>query len=285
MPIQDLSLDLINLYGGTQTRVATNDDAVAAYAEEMAHGAAFPPVTVYFDGSTHWLADGFHRYLAAKRNQQPTLSADVQPGGRTDALRHALGANATNGLYRTNGDKRHAAEIALEEWPEMANPVLAEICHVSIELVRRARADLIKLNRIEAPERVTGRDGRDYPATIERQPRGKTEKTSAEENGGGGRGSSRSAGKANESAPGGASMEIEREARAMIRRGEVNPFELPTLLSANAHDYAAAVINLLGTMKPHDPKRQEGLLRIKTWVEKALAGELPAPELEESEVA
>jgi hypothetical protein len=69
-------------------------------------------------------------------------------------------------------------------------------------------------------------------------------------------------------------MELEREARAMIRKGEINPFELPTLLTANALDYSETVINLLGTMKRDDPRRNEGLTRIKRWVDQALAGEV-----------
>ena len=69
MQAQELSLDLINLYGGTQARVQTTDEAVESYAEEMTQGTVFPPIDVYFDGATYWLADGFHRYLATKRNQ------------------------------------------------------------------------------------------------------------------------------------------------------------------------------------------------------------------------
>ena len=59
----------------------------------------------------------------------------------------------------------------------------------------------------------------------------------------------------------------------MIRKGEMNPFELPTLVTSNADDYAATVITLLGTMRPDDPKRTHGLLRIKQWVDKALGGD------------
>ena len=32
---QELSLDSINIYGGTQTRVNTTDEAVESYADEM----------------------------------------------------------------------------------------------------------------------------------------------------------------------------------------------------------------------------------------------------------
>ena len=272
---QELPLDSINVYGGTQARVATKDDAIASYADEMSEGAVFPPIVVYFDGATHWLADGFHRYLAAKRIERPTISADVHAGGRTDALRHALGANATNGVYRNNADKRNAVEIALEEWPDLANPVLAEICKVSVELVRRTRTQLTQAGRIRPSDTVTGRDGKSYPSQIERQPRGKTEASSSERNGGGG-GGGFSRGKGGGGHLGGTSTELEQEARTMIRKGEINPFELPTLLTANGDDYAETVINLLGTMKPDAPKRTDGLLRIRHWIDQTLGGTVSA---------
>ena len=278
MPSQELPLDSINIYGGTQARVQTTDDAIESYADEMTQGAVFPPIIVYFDGTTYWLADGFHRYLAAKRIEKPVILADVFPGGRSDALRHALGANVTNGVYRNNADKRNAVEIALEEWPDRANPVIAELCRVSAELVRRCRSELVRAGKIEVPGKVTGRDGKEYPSQIERQPRGKTEKSAGDESsGGGGGGGGFAKGKGDGGALGGTSIELEQEARAMIRKGEMNPFELPTLATSNAEDYAATVINLLGTMRADDPKRKGALLRIKQWVEKQIAGESSSP--------
>jgi hypothetical protein len=275
MPTQELSLDTINIYGGTQARVQTTDDAIESYADEMTNGTVFPPIVVYFDGTTYWLADGFHRYLAAKRIERPSILADVFPGGRTDALRHALGANVTNGVYRNNADKRNAVEIALEEWPDRANPVLAELCRVSAELVRRCRSELAKAGRIEVPGKVTGRNGKEYPAQIERQPRGKTEGSAGDESsGGGGGGGGFAKGKGDGGALGGTSIELEQEARAMIRKGEMNPFELPKLATSNADEYAVTVITLLSTIRPDDPKREAGLRRIKHWVEKARAGEV-----------
>lgn len=276
MPIHALSLDLIDVYGGTQTRVKTDDEAIASYADDMAQGAVFPPIIVFFDGATHWLADGFHRYLATKRTGAATIQAQVHAGGRIDALRFALGANATNGVYRNNADKRNAVEIALEEWSELANPVLAEICRVSPELVRRCRQEMVQAQRIPDSAQVTGRDGKTYPTKIERQPRGKTERSSSDgEGGGGGGGGGRSAGKGEAGAPGGTSVELELEARAMIRKGEMNPFELPTLTTATPHDYAESVITLLGRMRPDDPKRTAALLRIRRWLDQALAGNAP----------
>jgi hypothetical protein len=231
---------------------------------------------VYFDGTTYWLADGFHRFLATKRNGQSEISAEVQPGGRTEALRHALGANSLNGVYRTNGDKRNAVEIALEEWPELANPVIAEICKVSAELARACRQQMEKAGRIPQMITVKGRDGKSYPGAIERQPRGKTEEPSSEKGGGGG-GGRFSKGKGDSGALGGTTTELEVEAREMIRKGEISPFELKKMSSATANDYATSVITLLGQMRKDDPKRREGLNRIKTWIERELRGENVEP--------
>ena len=59
----------------------------------------------------------------------------------------------------------------------------------------------------------------------------------------------------------------------MIRKGEMNPFELPKLMSATAHDYAATVVTLLDGMKPEIKNRTDGLMRPRRWIDKALAGE------------
>lgn len=267
--IQSLSLDLIDISGGTQTRVSTNDDAIASYADEMMRGAQFPPIIVFYDGSVYWLADGFHRYLAVKRNEGREIAAEVHAGSRTDALRHALGANATNGLYRTNADKRHVAEIALREWPDLSNAFLAELCKVSGELVRNVRTELTNTGIIQRAETVTGRDGKEYPAAIERQPRGQAEASSSDAESGGGGGFTK--GKGEPGATGGSVNELEAEARSMIRKGETNPFELPKLMTATGHDYAATVVTLLETMKPDLKDRTDGLLRIKRWVDGELA--------------
>ena len=263
MKIEDIALERIDIYGGTQARYATLDDAVSSYAEEMANGAEFPPVTLFFDGAKYWLADGFHRVLAAQRNSLATIRSEIREGARTDALRFALGANATNGLYRSSADKRNAVEIALEEWPDLSNAVIAEICRVSDDLVRRCRSKMVKEERIEKRETVTGRDGKQYPAAVEREPRGVTEKSSSAGQGGG---SGKPKASADFNQPGGSSKEIEAEARAMIRRGEAPSKELDTLPSATAMDYVETAIGVLERMRPADPKRPEAIARLERWL-------------------
>src|SRR5688500_13986666 len=92
-----VALHSIRTDAGTQVRAAINEDVVAEYADLMAGGVAFPPVVIFHDGSAAYLADGFHRVLAARRIGAASIVADVRAGTTTDALWYALGANNTNG--------------------------------------------------------------------------------------------------------------------------------------------------------------------------------------------
>jgi hypothetical protein len=259
MQQQAIRLDQISIYGGTQTRAATNDEAVVHYSEEMEAGVEFPPIHLFFDGSTYWLADGFHRYLAAKRNNYEEIVATVQEGGRTDALLCALGANSTNGLFRTSADKRHAVEIALEEWPDRSNPALAEICKVSVEFVRKQRQN----SEVPPPATVTGRDGKKYPARIERQARGGGGGGSSA-GGGGGKPGKKSA--AEEMAFGGSSKDLEMEALAMERHGEVSFMRPGDPMPSSAGGLARMAIAALARIGENDPEREAAFRTVSDWL-------------------
>jgi len=124
-----------------QPRASMNADLVDDYAECMANGAVFPPLTVYSDGSTYWLADGFHRLFAARQSGRETIDVDVKPGDLRAAILHAVGANALHGMRRTNQDKRRSVETLLEdaEWSKWSNVTVAEKCAVSESFVRSMR--------------------------------------------------------------------------------------------------------------------------------------------------
>lgn len=81
-------------------------------------------------------------------------------GGRVEALKWALGANAAHGHRRSNADKRRAVEIALREFPKILSNALAKMCGVHDGLVASVRG-------IQVPESgtstVTGADGKQYP--------------------------------------------------------------------------------------------------------------------------
>ena len=127
-----------------QSRVEMHEDVVADYAEAMKDGATFPPVTVFHDGDTYWLADGFHRLAAAELAGVESLPADIREGGIRNAELHSVSANATHGKQRTRADKRRAVEMLLadEEWKSWTDNAIATQCRVSHHFVAKVRESL-----------------------------------------------------------------------------------------------------------------------------------------------
>jgi len=152
-----LSARLIRMDGGTQPRATIDGDTVDSYAEALAMGATFPPVTVFFDGSAYWLADGFHRVRAYTQRTITDIPCDVRQGTQRDAILFSLGANATHGKPRTNADKRRAVMVLLADdaWQKEPTRWIAERCSVHHSFVARVKEEMNC-----RPTTVEGRDGK-----------------------------------------------------------------------------------------------------------------------------
>jgi uncharacterized ParB-like nuclease family protein len=126
---------------GMQIRAHMCEETVKEYAEAMAAGAKFPPVIVFHDGTNYWLADGFHRLEAWKRNGVETVKAEVKEGSRIDALKFAFTANNGHGLRMSNEDKRQVVLIVYENRIALglgevpSGRAVAEMCGVSNHFV------------------------------------------------------------------------------------------------------------------------------------------------------
>lgn len=141
---ETISLNLIRTDGGTQSRIALTDHVIGEYEDAMRGGAKFPPLTVFYDGSSHWLADGYHRYHAYVRVGETEASAYVHQGTRRDAILYSVGANASHGLRRSNADKRRAATTLLSdpEWSSWSDSEIARRVGVSHTFVGGVRGSL-----------------------------------------------------------------------------------------------------------------------------------------------
>lgn len=127
--IEELDLSL-------QTRAGTDAETIDNYAEAMADGAQFPEVTVFTDGAHYWLADGFHRVMAAKQNGRTVIAADVRKGTEDDAVVFGGTANNKQGRRPTRADVQHFLQMVWDRreaifggTPTGGN--LAEKCGVS----------------------------------------------------------------------------------------------------------------------------------------------------------
>lgn len=158
-----------------------DSDTVAVYRERMEEGDAFPPVVVYFDGTDHWLADGFHRVDAARLADWKNIEADVHQGTQRDAILHSVGANSKHGKPRSNSDKRRAVTTVLtnelvcknEAGKPWSDRSISRICKVDGKTVAAIRDSLSADFRRCDDERVASRNGKEYTintANIGRKP-------------------------------------------------------------------------------------------------------------------
>lgn len=154
--IKSVNLKQIRIDGGTQSREKLDQNVVGEYAELIKEGTQFPPISVVFDGTDYYLADGFHRLLAAQKAGKASINCDVITGTLRDAVLYSLSANHSHGLRRSIEDKRKAVLTMLEdfEWAEWEDREIARQCHVSHPFVAKMRASL-KASKAPATGNVT----------------------------------------------------------------------------------------------------------------------------------
>jgi hypothetical protein len=144
-------LDQIRLDGGTQMREHLDQNVVQDYAEKMRDGVVFPPMITMFDGSTHWLVDGFHRYLAVQAAGKQGYNCEVHTGTQQDAIFMATSVNGSHGVQRSNETKRKAVEVTIAHpnatgW---SNVQIAKHCGVSDKFVASVKDPEVKKKQAE----------------------------------------------------------------------------------------------------------------------------------------
>ena len=160
-PIQQVPLTSILTDAACQARVKIRPSVVRDYRRAMAEqiregGLRFPPIVLFTDGLHYWLADGFHRILAARDAGLSEFPADVRPGTERDALLFSISSNGAHGLPRTNADKRKAVTLLLAdaEWSQWSDIEIARRCQVSQLFVTRLRRSASYLGDKMGPRRV-----------------------------------------------------------------------------------------------------------------------------------
>jgi hypothetical protein len=153
--INDITKDL-----GIQSRVTIDQEVVSEYTELMQNNTVFPPIVVFKDSENNILiADGFHRYEAAKLANKTEIECEIHEGTKRDAIEFSIGANATHGLRRTNADKRKAVLMLLQdaEWSAMSNRAIGSKAGVDHKTVGNIREEY----NLQT-EKVIGSDGKEY---------------------------------------------------------------------------------------------------------------------------
>lgn len=141
---ETLSVDVLRLDGDTQARIKISEETVSDYAELISSGNgewALGPLDVFHDGSDYFVADGFHRTLAAIRTKRASVPCRVHKGTAKDAKLFGMTANDKHGLRMSQADKRACVEWLLENGPKMKQAEIAEKAGVSKRFVQKVVAD------------------------------------------------------------------------------------------------------------------------------------------------
>ena len=130
-----------------QTRAKLNPEVIAQYSELIEQDSTCPlPAIVIFrdpDNGTLRCPDGHHRIEAYRAAGHTEIPAFIEDRDEEQAILHAVGANATHGLPRTNEDKRRAVQTLLEQptWAEKSSRAIATQCGVSHVFVEKVRSE------------------------------------------------------------------------------------------------------------------------------------------------
>jgi len=161
MKIQNIAVDAIRIDTATQNRLSISEDTVQDYCDISAASNGewpFPPCDVFFDGSEHHMADGFHRLLGAQRAKRPEVPCKVHTGTAHDARIWAMKANDKNGMRLTRADKDGCVAWLLHNGGRMTQRAIAEAAGVTVRTVQRVKADLGKPKPTKKAKKKTKAD-------------------------------------------------------------------------------------------------------------------------------
>jgi hypothetical protein len=109
----------LRIDGGTQPRERLDEATVERYAEAMTaglwdFGRSSDPAVAFYDGTEHWLSDGFHRLEAAKRAGKLDEFSACLDGARYRARRDpVLGRSPRVPRFFALGRRQAAGGVAV----------------------------------------------------------------------------------------------------------------------------------------------------------------------------
>lgn len=161
----------------------TNEDTVQDYVECFDQ---LPPIVVFKvpGHAKYLLADGWHRYHAAKKLELTEIEVEAKAGSYEDAKEYALLSNLRHGRPLTRKEKRHVIGEFLKIHPERANKWIAIDLGSSHHTVKSVREELEKGGKFSTPDYLLTKDGQKIKrgdAKPSKEPEQKTPETESTE--------------------------------------------------------------------------------------------------------
>jgi len=157
-----LAIELLKIDGDTQCRVKINEEVIADYADIISQSNGdwpFGPIDVFHDGTDYFVADGFHRTLAANRVKRGSIPSFIHKGSAYDAKIFGMTANDKHGLRMSRADKRACVEWLLDNGGKMTQKDIAAKAGVGTRLVKNIVAERNE-NSIAGKATPPKRDGK-----------------------------------------------------------------------------------------------------------------------------
>jgi hypothetical protein len=145
LPIGEIILDPT-----VQQRVELDHAKVEEYTELYADGHDLGRLVVFQTDAGWFLADGFHRLLAALTAGLPDLPCAVYHGSLRDAILYATSCNL-HGKPLSNADKKRRVLTLLTdpEWQQWSDNAIAKHCGVAHSFVGMVRRSLVTVTSEE----------------------------------------------------------------------------------------------------------------------------------------
>ncbi len=149
----EINRDNLRVIDLVQSRIdGLNEECVLTYVESLKSGDEFPVIQILqsdLEEDGYFLIDGFHRvqamdFITRDQNNYRLSAQLLGVGNLSDAIFLGTAANKTNGLQRTNADKRNAVKklLELDIGKTLSNREIARHCGVSDIFVGKIRANL-----------------------------------------------------------------------------------------------------------------------------------------------
>lgn len=171
-----IGVDEIIVKPELQVRKGLNARTVEEYTEMTREHGIFPTLRVgqlmddYDKPPKLYLIDGFHRLAAFKAAGCETAAVYVDYYDSFDEMyEDALAHNLEHGLNLTDEERRDAIQKIIKRHPDESIREIADRCGCTKSTVQRYMAQLSQVGHLDRPEKVKGKDGKEYPTTVARK--------------------------------------------------------------------------------------------------------------------
>lgn len=165
-------LPILDLDDSFQIRVETKEEKIQQYADyflERDGWGDFPPIQVVYIDGKYMIADGIHRFNAAKRAGLEMIPCEVTPGDDWTLLEKSVEKNGVQGIDMGPKDWRKFRRLVMEKIckgkiPPKSYAEIAKLCKCSAMTIGNLRKEM-ETEGWKFPETAIGSDGKEYPTT------------------------------------------------------------------------------------------------------------------------